>query len=169
MTAKFFSMLLSCIIISCSGSGTYKINVEESGTKIVTGRFNSHLLKTDVDLKGWFDYNYKDYAIDRSQLQAIDSLSKDVHYVLIMGTWCSDSKLQVPHLFKIFDSTKVFEQKIEMHGVDRSKKSDDGVTEKYNVQRVPTLIVYKGDQEVGRIVESPRETLEKDLVRILKK
>jgi len=63
----------------------------------------------------------------------------------------------------------VSEDDVHLFGVDRSKKSTDGTTEKYTISRVPTLIVLRGDEELGRIVESPRSTQEKDLLRILQK
>jgi len=33
---------------------------------------------------------------------------------------------------------------------------------------VPTVIVYEGGKEIGRIIESPTVTLEKDFIEIVK-
>jgi len=35
------------------------------------------------------------------------------------------------------------------------------------IERVPTFIVYDGIKELGRIIETPAETLEEDLLMIL--
>ena len=35
------------------------------------------------------------------------------------------------------------------------------------IQRVPTFIIYKNNIESGRIIETPKTSLEQDLVNIL--
>ena len=56
-----------------------------------------------------------------------------------------------------------------MYGVDRSKESRDGLTEKYHITNVPTFIVLSGGEEIGRIVEHSEEGIEFDLVDLLRK
>ncbi|RYD53370.1 MAG: thioredoxin [Sphingobacteriales bacterium] len=87
--------------------------------------------------------------------------------VVLFGSWCSDSQLQLPHLYKILQDAKVPENQITLYGVDRAKKSRGPESETYKVERVPTIIVLDGDNELGRIVESPRKTLEEDLAVIV--
>jgi len=38
-----------------------------------------------------------------------------------------------------------------------------------DIHFVPTIIFYMNDEEVGRIVEMPYESLEKDMLEIVKK
>jgi hypothetical protein len=45
----------------------------------------------------------------------------------------------------------------------------DRVKEYYDVERVATFIVYRNGREIGRIIESPGISLEKDLLKILQK
>lgn len=155
-------------MFSSCASEKYRVEIEPSGTRVIKGIFDRSTLEHDSTFT-WFQTNYKSYTVDSTNLQLITALSYDVHFVMVLGTWCGDSKKEVPQLFKVFDSAKISEHKILMIGVDRSKKSNDGLSDKYNVQRVPTLIVLRGDQELGRIVEHPKETLEKDIVKILQK
>lgn len=150
---------------SCS-SENYVVEMEPSGTKILKGYIERTQLESD-SLFSWYTTNYESYTLDFVTIHEIEPNSKNIHFVLVVGTWCSDSKREVPQLFKIFDAAKISSDKVLMFGVDRTKKSQDGTTEKYNILRVPTLILFKGEQEIGRIVEQPRETLEKDLLRIL--
>ncbi len=159
---------ISIILILSCASEQYIVEVEPSGTRVIKGIFDRSVLEHDSTFT-WYKTNYESYAVDPTTLREITTLSDDIHFVLVVGTWCGDSKREVPHLFKIFDAAKISEDQLLMLGVDRSKKSPDGLTDKYNIQRVPTLIVLKGDQELGRIVEYPRETLERDIVRILQK
>lgn len=159
--------ILNAGLQSCS-SENYVVEMEPSGTKILKGHIERQQLEEDT-LFSWYKTNFDLYVLDFVTIHRIEQYSQDLHFVLVVGTWCGDSKREVPHMFKIFDAAKIPPERVLMFGVDRTKKSQDGTTEHYNILRVPTLIVFKGDQEIGRIVEHPRETLEKDLLRILNK
>lgn len=167
MKGPIVALLL--LIYGCSSTEQYHISVEETGSKIVTGVFDRSLLEQDADFKTWYDFRYKEYEVDSSYLNDITSLAKGVHFVIIAGTWCGDSKRELPHLLKILDLAKVGHEQLQFFGVDRSKRSDDGSTDKYLVERVPTFIIFKDEKESGRIVERPEETLEIDLLKILRK
>ncbi len=159
---------LAATLYSCSNSKLYEITKEDSGTKIVTGKFERALFHSDADLKSWFEFNYAGYEVDHAQIPEIKTRAQNVRYMIILGTWCSDSKKQIPRLLKIFDAANIDSSSIELHGVDRLKQSEEGISKKYSVEKVPTIIVLKEGKEIGRIVEEPHETLEKDLIQILK-
>ena len=162
-------IVLAFFVSSCFENVPYKINTEQSGTKVVVGKFDRSLLETDTDWKEWFDGRYRTYEIDRSTENEIDSLSKGVNFVIVMGTWCGDSKREVPRFLKILDSAHVPESSVELHGIDREMNSPDGSAEKYHVTLVPTIIAVKNGKELGRIEEAPHLTLERDLLEILKR
>ncbi len=161
----FFTAILSLLLQRCSAQN-YVVEIEPSGTKIIKGVLERQHLEND-SLFSWYKYNYDSYAVDSAAIKEIEPLLNNIHFVLVIGTWCSDSKRDVPHLYKIFDAANISDRTVFMFGVDRTKKSQDGTTEKYNILRVPTLIVFNGEQEIGRIVEHPRATLEKDILKIL--
>ncbi|MCB0473638.1 MAG: thioredoxin family protein, partial [Flavobacteriaceae bacterium] len=56
---------------------------------------------------------------------------------------------------------------LELITVDHSKKTPDNLQEGLNITNVPTFIFYKKGKEIGRFVEYPRETLEKDILAII--
>jgi len=37
-----------------------------------------------------------------------------------------------------------------------------------DIKRVPTFIIYENGEEIGRIIETPKKSLEKDLEKIVK-
>lgn len=164
----FFIVGITLVSMFSCASQQFQMEIEPSGTRVIKGIFERRDLEHESTFS-WYQSNYSSYAVDPTTVQDITMLSTDIQYILVVGTWCGDSKREVPHLFKIFDAAKISDHQLLMMGVDRSKKSEDGFTDKYNIQRVPTLVILKGDQELGRIVENPRESLEKDLVRILQK
>ncbi len=88
--------------------------------------------------------------------------------VTIFGDWCSDSKLQVPRFYKLLSEMNFSLSNSKLIAVNRSKKAQSLNVSEYKILRVPTFIIYFNGEEIGRIVESPDSTLEKDLLKILK-
>ena len=58
---------------------------------------------------------------------------------------------------------------LEIIGTDRDKLAGDTDISSLNIEFVPTFIFYESDTELGRIVETPSETMEKDILQILNK
>lgn len=166
MMRRTIVALLLCIA-GCSTHQSYTLDVEESGTVVVCGEFDRSLLLNDERLNSWYQPRYDDYAVDTTLISFIQQYSKNVRYIVIAGTWCSDSKREIPHLLKILDAAKVSPQQLWLFGVDRTKTSDDGTTQKYLITNVPTIILEKEGKEIGRITEHPEGTLEQDIVKIL--
>ena len=57
------------------------------------------------------------------------------------------------------------EDQVLMFGADQ-KLQTDAPTD-YKVKKLPTVIVFRDGNEVGRIVGTPKESIEGDLSRIL--
>ncbi|MCB9249007.1 MAG: hypothetical protein H6613_10930 [Ignavibacteriales bacterium] len=57
---------------------------------------------------------------------------------------------------------------MELINVDRNKEGLENEVNGLDIELVPTIIVYDKGEEIGRIIESPMETLEEDLVEIVK-
>lgn len=78
-----------------------------------------------------------------------------------------------PHFYKILDHLGFPEKRLRVVALDnhpdRRKTSPDGAEKGWNIEYVPTFIFLKNDKEVGRIVETPAVSLEKDMVNILLK
>ncbi len=114
-----------------------------------------------------FQQVYDSTQIEEHFVEMIRQLSTDIDVVVVFGTWCSDSKEHVPRFLKIADLSGIAPSHISYYGVDRSKKSNDGVTDQYHIEFVPTFIFFKRGKEIGRITESPRNSLEEDILSIL--
>lgn len=56
-----------------------------------------------------------------------------------------------------------------MNALDTNKTSPDYDAKANNVTNVPTTIIYRKGNEIGRIIESPKLSLEEDLLIILSK
>jgi len=84
-----------------------------------------------------------------------------------MGTWCSDSRREVPRFIKILDLSEFEQNKIQIINLNREKESPGHEEKEKNIDFVPTFIINKNNNEIGRIVEFPIITLESDLFNIL--
>ena len=86
---------------------------------------------------------------------------------IVFRSTCSDSREQLPRLFKILNELNYDVNSITLIGVDREKQGLSSETEGLSIELVPTIIIYIDGSEIGRIVETPAESLEKDLLKIL--
>ena len=117
--------------------------------------------------KQWFDKNYNSYTLNKSIIKEIEKHINGVTIKAFLGTWCGDSKLEVPQFYKLLDTLNFDYKNLQMIAVDRNKKTTNNLQEGLNIIRVPTFIFYKNDVEIGIYVEFPRETLEKDILKIV--
>lgn len=139
---------------------------EKSGKSMLMGVCNRDAFK-DTSYLWWFDSNYKNYTLDEKTLSEFPADFPDITIKIIMGSWCSDSREQVPAFYRILDYIKFPQEKLSLICVDRNKHGEKDEVEGLNIELVPTIIVSRGENEIGRIIETPKESLEKDLLKIL--
>jgi len=122
---------------------------------------------------GWFKPNYDSYVVDSFTCNFIKPLLKRKSITIFMGTWCGDSRREVPRVLKMLDCCgfSAHDLKLVMIGNTGSlyKKSPQHEEAGRNIVRVPTIIIEQKGMEIGRIIEFPVTSLEKDLLTILKK
>jgi thiol-disulfide isomerase/thioredoxin len=87
--------------------------------------------------------------------------------VIVLGTWCSDSKREVPRFFRVFDKLGWDKEIITMYAVDKGKTLPEFEKLNLDIERVPTFLIYNADELVGTIVETPETSFEEELIRIL--
>ena len=108
-----------------------------------------------------FKFRYDNYEVT-NQINLSDL--EDISVVIMFGTWCHDSKREVPRMLRILDSAGVRTEQISLIGVDTNKEEPKGQEKTYNLRNTPTLILLKNGKEVGRIIERPNVSLEADLI-----
>ncbi len=107
----------------------------------------------------WFNKNYTDYRIDTAVAEKLRTALSGKSFRIFMGTWCGDSKREVPRICKLFDYCGVSQAQVQFIMVDNHDsvyKQSPGHEERgLNIHRVPDLLVFEHGRELGRIVESP--------------
>ena len=119
----------------------------------------------------WYQKNYTTYEVKDEVTKLRKAQIKGVEVLAFMGTWCGDSKREVPRFYKVMDKIGFEEKTIKLVNVhangEQYKQSPTAEEKGLNIHRVPTFIFYKEGKEIGRIVESPVTSMEIDIAQIL--
>lgn len=107
------------------------------------------------------------YAPEPADVRAIAALRRPAVLEVYFGSWCSDSRREIPRLLAILDAAGPLPLKTRFYGVDRTKKEPARTVAKVDLKRVPTFVLRVEGEEIGRIVERPETTLEHDLALIV--
>ena len=132
---------------------------------IFTGVSNREILTSEV-YQEWYQQYYYDYDPSNRVLQDLE-IPESLHIDIVLADWCSDSRREVPRFFKVLDVWG-YTGEVPLYFVDKNKKDPAGLTTKWYIEKVPTIIFSIEGEEIGRIVETPDKSLEKDLRNILK-
>lgn len=167
-TIPFIILILS-LQLGFSQSST-PLTLDKNGKELLLGEINrSHL--TQNSFKTWFNSNYDDYLPNKDVAKQLKDSLKNYNIKVFLGTWCGDSKRGVPRFYNVLDLAKFPEEQLQVIAVnnteDAYKQSPNHEEKGLSIHRVPTFIFYKNDKEVGRIVESPVETFERDIHKIV--
>ncbi|KGL61961.1 thioredoxin family protein [Polaribacter sp. Hel1_85] len=158
--------LLAFIIVLSSCSVQKKVTAEKNKRGDLVG-FADKESFNQAPYNNWFNQKFNTYTPDAATIASLKKELKGVKIKGFMGTWCGDSKRETPRFYKILEQTDFNLNNFELITVNRSKKTPDNLQEGLNIKRVPTFIFYKEGKEIGRYVEYARESLEKDILKIV--
>lgn len=161
-------LILALISTHCFAQDTNKVFIDETSGKPEYEGYLTWEVLEDSGFASWFNTEYDSYEPDTELIDYIAEKLIQTNITVVLGTWCSDSHREVPRLLKILDYADFPDDHLTMIGVDRSKKikGEEGKSD-WEVEFVPTIIFYIDGKEIGRIVESPQETLESDIEQII--
>jgi tetratricopeptide (TPR) repeat protein len=120
----------------------------------------------------WYIRNYNAYKVDTATAIQLQPLLNNTTIEIFLGSWCGDSKREVPRMMKILETANFDTSNVKLIFVNNDdeqyKQSPQGEEKNKFIHHVPTFIVYNNNnKEVNRIVETPIESLEKDLLNIV--
>ena len=116
----------------------------------------------------WFEENTKAYTPDMTVVEEIKPLLKSCYIKVFMGTWCEDSQREVPALMKLLNLTEFDQSQLEIIAMTHDKDTPENYEADYEIEFIPTIMFFKDGAELNRIVEYTQETMELDLLKILK-
>lgn len=107
------------------------------------------------------------YSPQLDIISRLQTVPEEVRVEIFLGTWCPDCRQHVSAYFKIMDMVRNPMIRTTYTGVPRDRAARGPYIEGKNVERLPTFIVFFRDAEAGRIIETPRKSVEEDLWEIL--
>ena len=144
--------------------------IEDGETPFLLGKIDKSGLEGN-NYNTWFTKNYEEYEPNSALITIITSEIKNYSITLFMGTWCGDSKQEVPKFYKVLEACNFPMEQLTVVAVsskpDMYKQSPQHEEAGLNIHRVPTIIFYKDGKEVNRIVEHPIDTFEEDIQNII--
>lgn len=166
-------LIITFLLCTVSILTSQKINQEikiENQQPYMVGQITIDALASN-SYQSWYQNNYNSYKVNTNLIESVeDELSK--HKILLfMGTWCGDSKREVPRFIKILETAHFPMENLKIVALDRRKnfykKSPVGEEWGLSIKRVPTFIFYEDGKEINRIIESPITSLEEDIKAIV--
>lgn len=136
-------------------------------TNMIVGKC-SRIELQNGELGQYFFEEYKKYKPDLEILEMIKNKIFDCTLTIVLGTWCHDSHQQVPGFIKILDVVDYNTNYLKIICVDKNKQAGNSDISALNIIKVPTFIFYRKNKELGRIIETPANTLEIDIYNIIK-
>lgn len=167
-------MTFLLLIISTTGlfaQAQYEASQDEKHPeiKIVRGLVNKYLLQNDTAF-AWYNQSQSYYKPDTATLNAFERAKGKYDFIVFGGTWCEDTQFVLPKFFKLQEKSGIPDDAITMFGVNRAKTSLGNIAKALNVTLVPTIIVMKDGNEVGRVVEYGKTgKWDKELADLLRK
>lgn len=160
------NLVLLFVVGLVSGQSFNEVVFDEKAQKdVMKGACDIEGLQTTV----WtdvYDAAYTQYQPDMEVVAKLISVMQNIEIIITLGSWCGDSKEQVPAFFKILDQLNFNMSKLTIIALDRNFDSGENGIRPYNTEKVPTFIFLSGSVELGRIIETPQQTLEKDMAVI---
>jgi len=111
-----------------------------------------------------FEHNHAAYEVSTAEVNALRQVTKPITIVSLFGTWCHDSEREVPRLVKLITRANNPKITLKLIAVNIKKQAPA----KYHLKYTPTFIVFNDNQqEIGRIVERPKNNIATDIINML--
>ena len=179
----YLFILILAFISSCGNTNeTTKINspapssseavtppenkVTPAPQNMIVGKFKKDDLQQEP-FASWFNKGYEEFTPSPEAMETIKKHISDYEIVGFVGTWCPDSRREIPKFYKILEDAGYDMSKLTMVGVTRGKSTPENLEEGYDMHRVPTFIFMKDGKEVNRFVEYAAESTEDDIAKIV--
>ena len=164
-----FLFLTFCITFSFAQTINQVVLDDKGKEKLLGLTSKEGLMKAPFN--EWYSKYHDDYLLNDKVIEKLKDSLNDYKIKVFFGSWCGDSKRELPRFYKVLEASNFPENQLEVIAVDRTKvaykQAPNGEEKDLNIHRVPTFIFYKEGKEVNRIVEYPRTTFERDMLAII--
>jgi hypothetical protein len=152
------------IIISILYINSYTMAQSRMDGSVLEGIF------TYQDLEAQYQWakNKPNYKVDEAALHFLSQHAPSLTFIVVLGTWCSDSREHVPDFYHVAKLAGIADTSMQFIGTLRNKRTTFIDLEPMCIEYVPTFFAFYNGQSIGKIVESPTDRIETDLAKMLK-
>lgn len=115
-----------------------------------------------------YDLYTKRYQPNKELIEQLNQVKDTILVDVYFGTWCHDSKREIPAFMKLMQEISNPNINARYTALEYRRNGPVDIIEQNNIKRTPTFIVYKNDEEIGRIIEKVKDSAEDDLLKIIK-
>jgi len=167
MKKLLFSLLMLATMNVMAQSDYDRSIDKENGSVVFKGQISFEDLLKEPSFS-WMGKGAEDYMPDKETIAYLEKELSDYEVIVFLGTWCEDSHRLIPRLYKTLQAANYPMRRYSLYGVDRAKAAKYVENKLYKIEWVPTIILFKKNNEVGRIVESAKKSIEEDIADIIK-
>jgi thiol-disulfide isomerase/thioredoxin len=119
---------------------------------ILQGLLSKDIIKNDRRFT-WYPSSQASYQPTAQQIASLSAAKSSISFLIFGGTWCEDTQFILPKFFKWMELSEFSETSVVLFGVNRKKESMGQLSTIFDIKNVPTIIVMKNGQEIGRVIE----------------
>ncbi len=106
--------------------------------------------------------------LDADVAMALVDVEPGASVTVYLGTWCSDSRRELARFWRALDETAgLVSFGVRYVAVDRRDRRPPEMERDLGLRYVPTFVVERDGEEVGRMVEVSPNGIEKDVLALL--
>ncbi len=167
LTKVFLSSIFLFSVLTSCDSTKKTTDKKASDNGHLIGKITIRDIETS-EHNSWFSKELVNYQVDTETLDDFENNPerlKKLSVKIFMATWCEDSHRELPRFYNIMRFLNITDY--EIFAMDYHKETPEKYEKGLTVKYVPTFIIYSEGKELNRIIESPVESLEKDLIAIV--
>ncbi len=119
------------------------------------------------DSKPDYVYAAERYEPDAKSVASLRAVDRETRIEVFFGAWCSHCKVWVPRLLATLDAAANPHLTPTFYAMDEDLAEPAEPIRRASISDTPTIVVYQGGAELGRIEEEPVTSIESDLAMIL--
>jgi len=159
------TLVLCACLLSIAAAGTAADEPAASPEPVYGKVTVEQVLAASPDWKA----SAESYQPDAASVEYLSAVVSPVSIQIYYGHWCSDSQEHVPTFMQTVELAKNKAVAVEYWSVARRKEGEERPpVNGRKLEAIPTFVVSVDGAEVGMIVETPTESVEKDLVALIK-
>jgi hypothetical protein len=111
---------------------------------------------------------YEAYQPNEQSVRDLAAMREETQLHITLGTWCGDSRREVPRMLKVLDLADNPKLTVKMTALSRGFEEPWDVIVDGKITNVPTVRAIRSGREVAKVVERPRiKAIETELAFLL--